>query len=218
MLSYTVSKSLTDLNTVLTNTGGESDPDNRRLDWAPSDFDRTHALVTSWIWHVPSGSFRKGFAGLLLANWELNGIFSLYSGAPLRFGTSQDRSLRGRPNRADRLKDARLPLDRPRAQLITEYFDRSAYVPNALGRPGTAPRAEGQLQAPGDVNTTLGVFKRFPGLAESHNLQFRAEFFNLVNRPNFGAPGTNVDAPASFGRITSAGDGRIIQLALKYAF
>ncbi|MEK7404261.1 MAG: carboxypeptidase regulatory-like domain-containing protein [Acidobacteriota bacterium] len=218
MVSYTFSKSLSDLNSVLTNTGGESDPDNRRLDWAPSNFDRTHALVTSWIWHVPSGGFRKGAAGLLFANWELNGIFSMYSGGPLEFTASQDRYLRGRPNRPDRLKDARLPLDRPRAELITQYFDRTAYAPNALGRPGSAPRAEGQIQAPGDINTTLGVFKRFPGFAESHHLQFRTEFFNLVNRPNFGAPGANIDAPASFGRVNSAGDGRIIQLALKYVF
>jgi hypothetical protein len=65
--SYTFSKALSDLNTVLTNTGGETDPDNRRLDWGPADVDRTHAFITSWIWQVPSGSFRKNIANAILS-------------------------------------------------------------------------------------------------------------------------------------------------------
>jgi hypothetical protein len=136
----------------------------------------------------------------------------------LQFSTSQDRSLRAHPNRPDRIKDPRLPLDRPRAELINEYFDRSAFVPNRTGEFGSAPRAEGQLQGPGDITVTLGLQKKFPGLREFHQLQFRTEFFNALNRPNFSNPGTNPDTAASYGRITSAADGRIIQFGLKYLF
>jgi len=218
LLSYTFSKSLHDMNSVLTNAGGGQDPDNRRLEWGPSDFDRTHAFVASWIWQIPAGPLTRGPAGLLFGNWEANGIWSAYSGSPLQFATSQDRSLRAHPNRPDRIKDPRLSYDRPRAQLITEYFDRSAFVPNATGQFGTAPRAEGQLQGPGDINLTLGVQKRFRGIRESHQLQFRTELFNALNRPNFNNPGANPDAPASYGRISSAADGRIIQFGLKYSF
>ena len=60
--------------------------------------------------------------------------------------------------------------------------------------------------------------KSFRAFAESHRLQFRTEIHNTANRPNFGGPGTNIDAPSSLGRITSAGDARIIQLGLKYVF
>jgi len=215
--AYTFSKSLHDMNSVLTNAGGGQDPNNRRLEWGPSDFDRTHAFVTSWIWQVPAGRLGKGAAGVLFDGWEVNGIWSIYSGPPLQFATSQDRALRAHPNRPDRIKDPRLTIDRPRANLISEYFDRTAFVPNRVGEFGSAPRAEGQLQGPGDVSLTLGLLKRFR-IVEGHHLRFRTEFFNALNRPNFNPPGTNPDATASYGRITSAADGRIIQFGLKYVF
>ena len=62
----------------------------------------------------------------------------------------------------------------------------------------------------------LGIFKNF-AITEQHRLQFRAEFFNTFNQTNFGNPVTNLISPA-FGRISSAADPRLIQLALKYSF
>jgi hypothetical protein len=217
LASYTFSKSLTDLNSVLTNNGGIQDPNNRAAEWAPADHDRTHAFVTSWVYQLPFFQTGRGLPGALLGGWELNGIWSMYSGSPLQFSLSQDRALRGQPNRPDRIKDPRLPADRPRSELIAQYFDRTAFVPNRTGEFGSAPRAEGQLRGPGTVDVTLGVYKNVR-LFESHSLQFRAEAFNAMNRPNFNNPGTNPDSVASYGRITSASDGRIIQLALKYRF
>ncbi|MGH9675018.1 MAG: TonB-dependent receptor domain-containing protein [Bryobacteraceae bacterium] len=218
LASYTFSKALTDLNGVLTNDGGVPDPNNRRLEWAPAAHDRTHAFVASWVWQIPYASSTRGLSRVLLHGWELNGIWSAYSGGPLSFFTSQDRSLRGQPNRADRLRDARLSSDRTRAERIARYFDTAAYAPNRIGEFGTAPRAESQLRGPGSMDVTLGIFKRFRGFWEAHNLQLRTELFNPFNRPNFSNPGTNVDAPASLGRIVGAGDGRIIQFGLKYLF
>lgn len=218
LASYTFSKALTDLNTVLTQGAGEQNPNDRHAEWAPADFDRTHALVTSWVWQVPYGTARQGVARALFGDWAVNGIWSMYSGAPLSFTLSQDRALRGQPNRPDRIKDPRLSNGRSRAEQIVKYFDTSAFVPNATGQFGSAPRAEGQLRAPGTANVTLGVQKKLRGFAESHSLLFRSEFFNVLNRPNFGPPGTNPDSLSSYGRITSAADGRIIQFGMKYIF
>jgi hypothetical protein len=218
LASYTFSKTLTDLNSVLTNDGGVPNPDNRRLEWAPADHDRTHAFITSWIYQIPFASSRRGLSRALLHGWELNGIWSAYSGGPLTFATSQDRALRGQPNRADRLRDPRLAGGRSRAEFTARYFDTSAFAANRIGEFGNAPRAEGQLRGPGSIDVTLGVFKRFRGFRESHNLQFRTEMFNAFNRPNFSNPGTNLDTPAAFGRIVSAADGRILQFGLKYSF
>ena len=218
LMSYTFSKTLTDLNTVLTNSGGSPDPDNLRAEWGPASFDRTHAFTTSWVWDVPAGSLRRGVPGVFLGGWQINGITAIYSGAPVGITASQDRALRGQPNRPDRLRDARLSMDRSRAEKIVQYFDTTAYAPQATGQFGNAPRAESQLRAPGSIGVTLGLMKSFRAAAESHRLQFRSEMSNAINRPNFGGPGSGIDSPSSFGRITSAGDGRIIQLGLKYIF
>lgn len=218
LMSYTFSKSLTDLNAVLTNDGGVQDPNNRALERAPADHDRTHALITSWLYTIPAPKNLNPWAKAILGGWEVNGIWSMFSGGPLGFFTSVDRALRGQPNRPDRLRDPRLESGRERKDFIARYFDTSAIVPNRTGTFGTAPRAEGQLRGPGSIGLTVGVNKQIRGFAESHFFQFRSEFFNLPNRPNFGGPGTNVDSPGGFGRITGAGDGRIIQFGLKYMF
>jgi hypothetical protein len=67
----------------------------------------------------------------------------------------------------------------------------------------------------------FGVFKTFP-IVERHQIQFRAEFFNLFNRVNLGNPATNFGNANTFGKITStagiAGDPRVIQFALRYHF
>jgi hypothetical protein len=218
LIAYTFSKAMHDMNSVLTNAGGGQDPGNRRIEWAPANFDRRHALVSSWIYQLPGRGLPNPLARAVLGGWELNGILSLYSGSPLEISASVDRALRSHPNRPDRIKDPRLSLDRSRAEQIIQYFDRTAYAPQQIGAFGTAPRAEGQLQGPGTADVTLGILKRFRGFAESHTLQLRGEFFNTFNRPDFGNPGTNIDATGSYGRITGAADGRIIQFALKYAF
>lgn len=219
LMAYTFSKTLTDVNNVLTGgTGGSQIPDDRRPEWGPAAHDRTHALVTSWVYRFPGGGLRSGFARAVMGGWEANGILSLYSGPPLSISGTVDRALAGHPNRPNRLSDPRLPEDRDRATRILNWFDRNAYAVQPNGTFGSAPRAEGQLRGPGDATVTLGLMKGFRGIGESHRAQVRGEFFNLLNRPNFNSPGTNIDQPATFGRITGASDGRIIQLALKYIF
>jgi hypothetical protein len=215
MASYTFSKALDDLSENW--TAYLQNPDSRASEWGPATFDRTHAVVASWIWELPRFTQQPGIVRHVLGGWSTTGILSMYSGVPLRFTVSQDRALRGLTNRPDRLRDARLDTDRPRQEYLARYFDTTAYVPNGVGQFGSAPRTESLLRAPGLVNFDFGVLKGFR-LTESHRIDFRAEMFNLPNRPNFGSPGTNVDVPGSLGRITSASDGRIIQFALKYVF
>lgn len=217
-VAYTFSKALAGQDSVLTNTGGETNPYNRRLDSGPTNFDVSNALVVSWGWNVPSGSWNKGAKGFLFGNWQVNGYWTMYSGIPVQISGSVDRALRGRPNRPDRIGDPQLSTSRARAQLITSYFNTAAYAINQPGTFGSAPRSESQLRAPGSVTVNLGAFKSFRGMREHDKVQVRSEFFNLFNRPNFGSPGSNIDAPSSFGRLTSAADGRVIQFAMKYVF
>ena len=72
------------------------------------------------------------------------------------------------------------------------------------------------LNGPSRVDFDFSLFKEFP-IHDDGKIQFRSEFFNLFNHPNFGNPDNTV-GDGTFGQLTSAGDGRIAQFALKYLF
>jgi len=83
-----------------------------------------------------------------------------------------------------------------------------------LGQYGNSGR--GILSGPAFSNTDFSVIKNIP-FTERYRLQFRSEFFNVFNQVNFHNPNTRVTS-GSFGRITAADDGRVIQFALKLFF
>jgi hypothetical protein len=101
-----------------------------------------------------------------------------------------------------------------RGQRVAQWFPTSSFVPAALGTFGNAGR--NILIGPGNFNVDFSVLKNIP-VTEHRRLQYRAEFFNLFNHALLGNPGTTLGSP-SFGRITSAGDPRILQMALKLYF
>jgi hypothetical protein len=97
---------------------------------------------------------------------------------------------------------------------VSSYFNTAAFTEAADGTYGTSSR--GMLYGPSLVNMDFSLFKEFP-IHEAGKLQFRSEFFNLFNHPNFGNPDTGI-GDGTFGQLTSASDGRIAQFALKYLF
>jgi hypothetical protein len=213
--SYTFSKSIDDM----VGSGGDgfaSDPKNFRIERGPSVFDCTHAFVNSFVWSIPVKAGLNRALRTVVGGWQATGFVSLYSGAPLVYSTSQDRALNGQPNRPNRLRDPRLDTTRPRSEYILQYFDKTAFAFNSPGQIGNAPAKDAQVRAPGSVGTDLGINKIFQ-FTERFRIQFRSEFFNVINRPNFSAPVTNIDS-TTFGRITGSGAGRIIQFGLKLLF
>jgi len=103
---------------------------------------------------------------------------------------------------------------RPHGQLIASYFNTALFGRNAVGTFGN--EGKGILRGPGLFDTDLGLLKNTK-ITERLNTQFRAEFFNAFNNVNFSGPSSSLSS-SSFGRITSAGDPRILQLALKLIF
>jgi hypothetical protein len=110
--------------------------------------------------------------------------------------------------------DWELPSDRSRDEQIAQWFNPAAFVQNAPGTFGTSGR--NMVRGPGETIIDLGLVKSIR-LAGSWKMQLRAEFFNLLNTVNLGNPNTNASS-AQFGRITSAGNPRVIQLAARLSF
>jgi hypothetical protein len=109
-----------------------------------------------------------------------------------------------------------LPDGRSRGEQIAAWFDKSAFRDNAPGTFGTLGR--NTERGPGLATVDASLFKAFPmPWSEAHKLEFRAEGFNIFNRVNLNNP-IATRSNALFGRITGAGDPRILQLGLRYAF
>jgi hypothetical protein len=147
----------------------------------------------------------------------MNGIVTLQSGAPFTVSTGVDNSYSGiGQDRVDVVGAPHLPDDRSRGEKIAAWFNTAAFRDNAPGTFGTLGRNT-QL-GPGLATFDASIFKNFRmPWSESHKIEFRAEGFNVLNRVNLSNP-TATRSNALFGRITTAGDPRILQLGLRYAF
>lgn len=210
--NYTWSKLL---DTASGDGDGSPNPFDVEGNRGPSDFDIAHRFVASYIWQLPELSSRSALVRRVFGGWETNGILTLESGAPFSVLSGRDNSQSGvNRDRADQVGDPKLDPDRPRAELIAEYFNKAAFRTNAPGTFGNSGR--NILRGPGFASVDFGVIKNVR-LGYGHRLQFRTEVFNLFNRVNLGMPVNNVSAP-NYGQIISAGSPRVIQLALKYAF
>lgn len=185
-------------------------------DYGPSDFNRKARFTTSFNYQLP-GPGGKGAAHYFIGGWQLNGIITMQTGGPLNITAGADNSFSGiGGDRVDVVGDWHLDSGRSHFDKVRMFFNTAAFRSNAPGTFGQLGR--NALVGPGLANVDLSIFKSFPmPYKESHRVEFRAEFFNALNRVNFSNPTTSYTS-AVFGQITSAGDPRILQFGLRYAF
>lgn len=182
------------------------------LEKGPALFDARHRFVVSFTAELPTPTTRGALMEHLLGGWQVNGIIQAQTGFPLTV-VDPTTSIRFLTNRPDQICDPN--ENAPRT--VEEWFDTSCFVRRALpdtAEPGSTPR--NSVRGPGFARTDLSMFKNIE-LAGPHRLQLRVEAFNLFNQTRFRQPSGAIGT-ANFGRITSAEDGRIVQLALKYRF
>ncbi len=152
----------------------------------------------------------SGPAAWLLGNWQVNGIFSARSGTVFTPGINFDNAnVGGGSQRPNVVGDPNLAN-----WTLAEYFNTSAFAVPASYTYGNAGRAI--LRGPGAWNLDFSLFRNFD-IVERWRLQFRGEFFNILNHTNFGNPGATLNT-SSYGIISSGSQPRLIQLALKLAF
>jgi hypothetical protein len=198
------------------NGGSTTNPFGRNFDWGLSDLDRTHLFNFSAVWQLPGKL--PGPAGAILNGWEVTALTNWQSGAPFSVLSGVDNSLSGvGRDRADftgtNLDQAKLSGQSHNDE-IQRFFNYSLFARNALGTFGNA--GKNILRGPRQFNTDIGVIKNIR-IVERLRSQLRGEFFNAFNNVNFGQPGATVGSP-SLGKITGAGNPRIVQLALKVPF
>lgn len=186
-------------------------------DYGPSSLHVPHRFVASFIYQLPSVNL-YGFVGKqLLSGWQFNGIQTLASGSPFNILSNRDSNLDvlSSADRPNVVGDPRLDSGRSKEDRIATYFNTAAYVQTNPGQPyGNSSR--NPLLGPGTIQTDISAFKRF-SLFDRASLLYRAELFNLFNRTNLGNPNGTL-GNANFGRITSAGAPRQVQMALKLEF
>jgi hypothetical protein len=153
----------------------------------------------------------------LLDHWDLGSIVTLVSGLPFNVVTGVDNSRTGYgSDRPNLIGDPNLDTGRAKNQVINQYFNTAAFTANAIGTVGNFGR--NVLVGPGTANIDFTVNKEFPVSERFGRLQLRFEFFNLFNHADFSNPGASLAAPGTFGKMTAAGPGRIIQFGAKYIF
>jgi hypothetical protein len=150
----------------------------------------------------------------------LTGIHSIQSGLPITFLMGTDVALDGtgggqHAELAPGVTVKNIELDHPnRAAMVDQFFNTAAFLPPSAVPAGTYGNAgRGLISGPAFSNTDFSILRDF-GLRESLRLQFRTEMFNAFNQVNFFNPDSTVTS-GTFGTITSAQDGRVIQFALK---
>jgi hypothetical protein len=180
-----------------------------------SDFFAKHIGSFSWLWELPGPGPRNGVLQAIAGGWQINGLVSMRSGTPINLLAGADVALSSTPNqRPNVIRDPVLSSDRPRGERILAWFDRTAFVSPDTGTYGLVGR--NALLGPNFASANVAIFKYFRlPLREGLRLQFRSEFFNLLNSVNLGSPNTNIRSGVNTGRITSAGEARVIQFALK---
>lgn len=220
LMAYTFGKSI-DNDSQSEGAGGAGVQNH--YDWKTnnkglSSFDVRQRLAFSYVYELPFGPRRRfgsnwpAAARYVLGGWEVAGIVSLQSGRPITVTYSGDWSGTGQlADRPNLIGKASLPRGE---RSITRWFNTDAFVMPARGQFGNAGR--GLLTGPGLNNVDFSLKKDYR-FHEHHNVQFRAEFFNFFNHPNFEYPNRSINS-SQFGRIFGATESRQIQFGLRYSF
>jgi hypothetical protein len=214
--SYTWSKSIDDGSSFFSSAGDPNFPQNSNnpgAERALSNFDISQRFTLAYSYDLPLPA-----KNVLLRGWQTNGLWTFQTGFPftvtllpgvdnsntgipsIQFGVVDRPNLVGNPHLSNPGPDA--------------WFNIGAFAISPYGTFGNAGR--NILTGPGFSSVDISAIKNTP-LREGLTLQFRAEFFNLLNSPNFFLPDSFLGSPA-FGRVLAAGTPRRLQFGLKLMF
>lgn len=208
------------IDNVGNNFGGGSegpipqDPQNRRADRGNSAFDIRHRFTIAWGYKLPFGKGQKwlneGPLAYAIGGWQVNGINTFQTGLPYTPTLASATANTGTGSRPNRVASGE--VDNPS---VARWFDPAAFTSPAQFTFGNAGR--NILFGPGRSNFDFSLFKEF-AFTERWRLQFRTEFFNMTNTPQFDLPNATIGV-GNAGTITGiVGSPRQIQFGLRLGF
>ena len=241
LASYTFARDLSDEYFSATGSNGgviQGDQNNAHAGYGPDNFIREHRFVVSYVYELPFFRQQHSVLGRVLGGWRVAGVTVLQSGHRLgvvstnafnAFGISGfggDFAQLG-PCTLSQVNTSGSVTDRLNKYINTSCFPVDASglgVFPVIGADGVATgfgnTRPGIVHGPDQRNTDLSLIKQFvlPWRNDRSNLEFRAEFFNAFNTPQFSDPDNEQDSP-TFGQVLSTAVApRIIQFALKLNF
>jgi len=211
--NYTYSKNLDDGSAWNTSVSGNtpafvSFPLNPKLDWGPASTDVRQLASLNGSWELPFGAKRRFLnhaakpVDFIASGWTASGILSVQTGFPftpqLGYNPTGNGDTRNpvRPNWNPAFNGNLYP------HTVGEYFNPNAFLPPATGTYGNVKRDS--LVGPGLSELDFSAVKN-SRITERLGLQFRAEFFNILNHTNFLTPNEVVYTSATSGISPTAG-------------
>jgi hypothetical protein len=229
-VAYTFSKLISDTDTLNTwlesGNPGIQDSNNLRGEKSLSSATAPQRLVVAYVYDIPVGHGRTFLpnipraADYAIGGWGLQGLTTLMDGFPLGLSTATNlTNSYGGGSRPNYTPGCAKKIDGSATSKINKWFNTDCFTAPAAFTFGDEPRNDNLMQSQGVANWDAAVVKKF--LIDSDgriNLQFRAEFFNLFNRVQFGYPGTT-QGQSGFGVVSSqANQSRVLQFALRLSF
>ena len=233
--SYTYSKNLSDVGYACSTcylSKNANDPTSTSDNYGPTSFSRPQRFILNYRYDLPLGA-HQGMAEKFLKGWSITGITTIQDGNPLTFTDASAGSIYGMSGSSL----AQMCSGATYASAVTPgstssrlggnsrgpgYYNASAFCAPPTGGiygngTGYGNSGIGVVLGPGQFNWDISLIKDTK-IKEQQTIQFRAEFYNAFNHPQFGNPDTGVRDP-TFGQITSTiVNPRIIQFGLKYTF
>jgi len=242
LVSYTNAKLLSNTDTLTSwleggttgGVGGIQDWNNlngreNNGEYSLSSQDVSQRLVVSYVLDLPFGHGKKflsdahGFAGAAVSGWGLDGITTFQRGFPVKITWGGNDALSNAGLGIGSLRPDYVPgcdksVSGSAVSRVNEWFNTACFVgPSNPWTFGDEPRVDATLRQQGVNNFDFAVFKR-TSIYERANVEFRAEFFNLFNHPQFGPP-NGTETSATFGAVTNTVNlPRLVQFGLKFEF
>ncbi len=185
-------------------------PSQLSRNYALAGYDRTHNFQMGFLYDLPFAKGSSNAAGMIVRDWQLNGVYSFYSGTPFTVGG--DNTLLNQRGGTQTI-DLVAPLQRVGDPGPNEVY----YNPASFAQPGNkwGNTGRNQFRGPSVYNLDMGLFRGFP--VGRYRLEFRATASNVLNHSRWGNPVTDI-TNLNFMKIRTVMDPRKIQLGLRFEF